>query len=133
MDEEKQDAAPEPTRVARYCPLCAARAESVTVRALGGNGETRLVHVSCRRCHAASLALVLSRGEEASSVGIVTDLSHEDVRRVARMRAVSVDDVIDAHGLFSGEAWKGLTPRPEPRRKSRSAQNGGKSRRSGSA
>ena len=125
MDRKKQDAAaPEPLRAARYCPFCSARAESVTVRPLGGEGETRLVHVSCRRCRAASLALVLSRGEEERSVGIVTDLSHEDVRRVCRARRVSVDDVIEAHGLFEGQAWKGT---------SRSPHNGGKSRHAGAA
>ena len=69
-------------------------------RVLGEEGETHLLHVRCRSCSNAMLALVLVTKAGVSSVGLVTDLSYDDVVRFQSSPKVSVDDVLDLHKML---------------------------------
>lgn len=91
-----------------YCPLCEARYNPMEARLLGKEGDTHLLHVTCRKCHNAILAMVLVNRVGSSSVGLVTDLTVDDVMRFQQHRAVTIDDVIDTHDFLEGDRWKGL-------------------------
>lgn len=70
---------------------------------LDENGETHLLHVKCKSCRNAILALVLVTKAGVSSVGLVTDLSFDDVVKFRAQNKVSVDDVLAVHqGLADG-------------------------------
>jgi hypothetical protein len=84
-------------RLVSYCPLCEARYAHGNARLLAEEGETRLIHVTCKKCGGATLSLVLENPSGGSSVGMVTDLTHDDVVRLHRSRKVTTDDVIDVH------------------------------------
>lgn len=89
---------------------------------LGEDGDTRLVYVQCGKCRHALLALVLVNQVGASSVGLLTDLSYEDVLRLRENPKVSVNDVIDLHRILEDGAWlRGVAPR---RRRTRVARMG---------
>ena len=79
---------------------------------LGQDGDTRLLHVTCRKCHHTILTLVLVNKVGASSVGILTDLSYEDVLRFQANKAVTVNDVIDVHGWLEPPKRRKKTPTP---------------------
>lgn len=83
---------------------------------LGEEGETRLLHVQCRRCHHSILALVLVNQVGASSVGLLTDLTYEDVLKFRVNRLVSINDVIDIHSALEDGSWQGM---PKMRRRAR--------------
>ena len=87
-------------RIVSYCPLCEAEFNPMEARVLGEEGETHLVHVRCRSCLNAILALVLITKAGVSSVGLVTDLSYEDVIRFKTGAKVSVDDILEVHKLM---------------------------------
>lgn len=72
---------------------------------LGEDGETRLLHVQCRKCHHSILALVLVNQVGASSVGLLTDLQYEDVMKFRTNRLVSINDVIDVHNALEDSSW----------------------------
>lgn len=72
---------------------------------LGTQASTHFVHVRCRKCAHSVLALVLVNPVGASSIGILTDLSYEDVMRFKRQRVVTIDDVIATHTLFETPLW----------------------------
>ncbi len=72
---------------------------------MGEQGETHLLHVQCRKCQHSILALVLVNQVGASSVGLLTDLSYEDVLRVKVGSHVSVDDVIAVHEMLEVPQW----------------------------
>lgn len=84
-------------RLVSYCPLCEARYAHGNARLLAEEGETRLIHVTCKKCGGATLSLVLENPSGGSSVGMVTDLTHDDVMRLHRSRKVTTDDVIEVH------------------------------------
>jgi len=93
-------------KLVAYCPLCETRSNPVDARLLGTDGDTQLMHVTCRKCGSACLSLVLVSRVGASSVGLVTDLTYDDVMRFRRAQTVGIDDVIETHAFLEGDAWK---------------------------
>ncbi len=84
-------------RVISTCPVCNARYHSAELRILEERSDAQLVHVQCRKCRSSVLAVVLANQLGISSVGLVTDLSGEDVLKFRRQPVVSADDVLDVH------------------------------------
>lgn len=84
-------------RVISTCPICNARYHSAELRVLEEKSDAQLVYIQCRKCRASVLAVVLANHLGVSSVGLVTDLSGDDVLKFRRQPVVSVDDVIDLH------------------------------------
>lgn len=103
-------------RLVSYCPLCEARYAHGNARLLAEDGETRLLHVTCKKCGGATLSLVLENPSGGSSVGMVTDLTHDDVMRLHRSRKVTTDDVIDVHKAL-GNGLTGLLSVPLRKRR----------------
>lgn len=69
-------------------------------------GESQLMHLHCRQCQAAILALVTITPLGLSSVGMITDLSVADARRFKESEPIDFDEVISLnlnlknHSLF---------------------------------
>lgn len=61
------------------------------------------MHVQCGNCSNAVIALVVISSVGVSSVGLATDLGHEEVEKFKADRKVSTDDVIDVHHLLQDE------------------------------
>jgi hypothetical protein len=72
---------------------------------IGENEETHLLHIRCRKCSNSILALVLVNNVGVSSVGLVTDLTFEDVLRFRGSQRISTDDVLRAHEWLSKRDW----------------------------
>ena len=87
---------------APFCPLCHTRYRPFEAAVLDAHDDAHLVYVQCRACHCAILALVYLDGNGASSIGLVTDLTKEEVMQYRGAEAVGADDVIEAHQLFVG-------------------------------
>jgi hypothetical protein len=87
-------------RLVSFCPMCEAPFQPTEARILGEDAEAHLVHVRCRTCKNAVLALVRVTKSGVSSVGLVTDLSYDDVIRCRAGADVSVDDVLEIHELL---------------------------------
>lgn len=67
---------------------------------LGDNGESRLLHLRCQKCSSSILALVLLSPAGVNSIGLLTDLSFEDVRRFKSGNSVNTDDVLKVHEMM---------------------------------
>ena len=93
-------------KLVSFCPVCETRYNPMEARLLGERGDTHLLHVQCRKCQHSILALVLVNQVGASSVGLLTDLSYEDVLRVKVERPISVDDVIAVHEMLETPHWE---------------------------
>jgi hypothetical protein len=92
-------------KLVSYCPVCESRYHPMDAQLLDEDGQTHLLHVRCRKCRSAILAVLLINTVGASSVGLLTDLSYEDVLRARLGGGVTVNDVLDVHNLFSGSDW----------------------------
>lgn len=103
-------------KLAAYCPLCGSRSLR-EAQLLGGNGDTQLLHVTCKRCAASVLTLTLVRSSGAGAVGLVTDLSAEDAVRFVRAPAVSTDDALHLHAFLAVSplsSWVSMPPARRP-------------------
>jgi len=77
--------------VSTHCPVCNSRYKN----------DAHLVHITCQQCRSAILAVVLVNGTGISSIGLVTDLTSEDVLKFRDAGALTHDDVIDLHQFIT--------------------------------
>ena len=87
-------------RIISRCPLCESTQENMEARILGESDETRLLHLRCKKCSSSILAMVLLSPGGVSSVGLLTDLTFEDVGRLSSVEAVNTDDVLKVHEML---------------------------------
>lgn len=106
MPRQPSDRWNEGLRLVSYCPVCDMQYNNVEAKILGEDGDTRLVHVCCKKCRHSVLALVLVNQVGVSSVGLLTDLTYEDVLQFRSSKRVTVKDVIDIHTVLEDGTWK---------------------------
>lgn len=87
-------------RLISACPLCQTHYNPWQTRILEERDDAHLIYLQCRKCGSAVVALVLTSGFGVSSIGVVTDLTHEDVLRFKGATPITPDDVLDAHALL---------------------------------
>lgn len=93
----------EGVKLISYCPLCETSYNPQEARVLGEKDDSHLLHIQCGNCSNAIIALVLISSVGVSSVGLVTDLSYDDVLRFKNAGAISTDDVIEVHNALQNE------------------------------
>lgn len=86
-----------------YCPLCNMQYNPLSAKILDERDDAHLVHVECRRCGSLIVALVLTGGIGISSVGLVTDLTSEDVLKFKEVGSMQIDDVIELHSAMEDD------------------------------
>lgn len=87
----------EKIKIVSNCPLCQNSNQDIETRMLGQGCETRLLHLNCNKCGSSLLALVLLSQGAVSSIGIITDLTFDDVRRFRDLDQINVDHVLELH------------------------------------
>lgn len=93
----------EGVKLISYCPLCESSYNPQEAKILGEKDDSHLLHIQCGNCSNAIIALVLISSVGVSSVGLVTDLRHDEVNRFKEAPAVSTDDVIEVHDALQNE------------------------------
>lgn len=92
---------PEGLRLVSRCPLCEASYNPMEAKVLSEREDGHLLHIRCKKCRNSVLALVTVTAAGVSSVGLVTDLTYDDVVRLqAEPMEVTVDDVLGIHELL---------------------------------
>ncbi|MBI4133411.1 hypothetical protein HY478_02245 [Candidatus Uhrbacteria bacterium] len=86
-----------------FCPLCETHYNPMEAQLVGEEDNSHLLHITCRKCANSMLALVLISPAGVSSVGLITDLSYNDVVKFKRASEVAVDDVLEAHAALEDE------------------------------
>ncbi|MBI5135686.1 hypothetical protein HZA86_05670 [Candidatus Uhrbacteria bacterium] len=87
-------------RLISYCPLCETHYNPMEAKILETREDAHLIHVQCRRCRSSIIVLVMNQHGGVASVGMVTDLSAEDVLRFKGSTTVTCDDVLNLHEYF---------------------------------
>lgn len=78
-----------------FCPLCQAKEEKMEVSVLEKTEAGRLIHLKCRHCRASILALIMISPSGLNSVGMITDLSAEEVVKFKETDRVGADEVLE--------------------------------------
>lgn len=85
----------------RECPVCKAQYGKDQIDSLYEQQNVHLVHVTCPTCQNMLVAVLAASAMGISSVGMLTDLSADDIVRTQEISPVSEDDVLDFHTLIS--------------------------------
>jgi len=86
-------------RLISYCPLCNTHYNPSEAKILEQKDGAHLIHIECRACHSSIVAVVITGGIGISSVGLITDLTSQDVLRFKNHDSVDGDHVIEAYAL----------------------------------
>lgn len=85
-------------RLITACPLCNTHYNFLEAKVLDARGENHLLYLQCVKCFTAIVVLVLMSDVGMSSIGLVTDLTSDDVVRFKSVEPVSSDDLLILHG-----------------------------------
>lgn len=83
------------------CPLCQDTFQPFQASIIEEKEEAQLVHIQCRKCSSSLLALIMNNPVGMTSIGLITDLSADDVDRFRQLTAISEEDVLSAFTQFS--------------------------------
>ena len=86
-----------------HCPVCNLRYDPLEARILEEGDSAHLVYISCRDCRSAILAVIVANNLGISSLGLITDMSLDDVLNFKSKKPINVDDVIEVHQFLSKE------------------------------
>jgi hypothetical protein len=85
----------------RQCPVCTTAYNKEMFRQIDQNDGAHLLHCTCQQCHQSVLALVMTSSVGVSSVGMVTDLTADDVTKISRKQSISEDELLSFHSLLT--------------------------------
>ena len=86
-------------RIISYCPLCNNHYNPQEANLLEEVDGAHLIHVSCNKCSSSIVAVIIAGGLGVSSIGLITDLTADDVMFFKASSPVSEDDVINAYEI----------------------------------
>jgi len=90
-------------KIASVCPVCSNRYNPVEIKVLAEKNNSHLIYIKCRKCQASVLAVMMFGNLGVTSVGMITDLSSDDILRLASTKAVDTDDVLEMHQFLVKE------------------------------
>ncbi len=79
------------------CPICSGVYKAANAELCAKNDSASLVHITCERCSSYFMAMILQMGQGLSSVGMITDLSFADTKRLYQATPISVNDMISGY------------------------------------
>lgn len=91
---------PQGMKILNHCPFCGASAEEMDIKLLKKMMDREIIHVHCAACRGSIIALLMTSGPGVASIGLVTDLSFDDMVKFINNREISLDDVLGMHELL---------------------------------
>jgi len=89
-------------RVLTACPFCNTHYSIRAARVLAQKDDAHVVHIECRNCGGSIVALVLSGGGVGlQSIGVVTDLTRDEVVKYSSSTTVTSDDLLSLHQFLA--------------------------------
>ncbi len=87
------------------CPVCSENYLPEKAKVFAKNETARLVHITCVKCQSYFVTMILTMGQGLSSVGMVTDLNYDDIRRLNKLPAISTNEAIESYTLIQEEKF----------------------------
>ncbi len=82
------------------CPICSAAYIVEHAELFATEDQASLVHLTCEQCHSYFIAMIVAVGHGLSSVGMVTDLSAGDAKRLYRRAPIALNEALEGYELL---------------------------------
>jgi hypothetical protein len=89
--------------VPESCPVCAKRYNGSKVNILKNDLSEMMVHITCENCLSSIISNISFNNVRIMAVGILTDLTKEDLHLIKNKKYITSDDVIDLHEYIEKE------------------------------
>lgn len=95
-------------QIPETCPNCSHRFNRAEASIIGNKGNSILIHITCPKCKISVISSVSLSNAGVMTVGMLTDLSKEDLSMLKEDNAITVDDVIDMHEYIEKKGYVNL-------------------------
>ncbi|HBU07018.1 MAG TPA: hypothetical protein DEB09_02950 [Candidatus Magasanikbacteria bacterium] len=99
-NQSKNNPIQEQIKLLQQCPICKGQYDAKQAKVVEERGEANLIHITCPHCSNSILAVVVISQIGMSSVGMMTDLGENDVKRLRNKNSISEDELLDFHSLL---------------------------------
>ena len=89
-----------------HCPVCNSAYKDEEVRVFENRKGARLVHITCVDCLSYFVAAIMAVERGVSTIGMITDLSYADFKKLESKTPISVDEIIDSHQLVASPGFE---------------------------
>ena len=97
------------------CPFCSAEYDLDGAKVIGEEDESTMVYVTCGECESSIIAIVAMSGLGIVSLGLVTDMTEADTKKMMEEQEISGDDMLNLYELFKTESAGALKRLTEER------------------
>jgi hypothetical protein len=94
------------TKIISHCPLCETPYETGHAHLLDEFEDAQLVHLTCKKCRAAVLAVVFLNQGGVASLGLISDLEKTEVKQFAELQPMSSDEVLKMYHELKNKSLK---------------------------
>ena len=93
------------------CPFCSSEYDLDGSKVIAEEDESTMVYVTCTDCESSIIAIVAMSGLGIVSLGLVTDMTEEDTKRMMKEGAVSSNELLSLYEALQKDtgSLKGLT------------------------
>lgn len=84
-------------RLVSSCPLCGKRYDQNCASVIEEHKNMFLLHIQCNKCKGSVVSSMMSGQIGVSSIGLITDLTSDDVVKFRHRSLISGDDVLELH------------------------------------
>lgn len=82
------------------CPLCDHRYDLIRAQMCNQRDDAQLWHLMCTHCRHAAMFVVVFTDGGINSVGVITDLTSEEVKKFQSQSSISSDDCLVLHEVM---------------------------------
>ena len=83
----------EEVKLIAYCPFCESDLNPVKAKVVDDKDDSQLIHIQCNNCKGFILALLTKTVSGLSSIGLITDLTFEDVFQFKDKARLQADEI----------------------------------------
>lgn len=89
------------------CPICSVKYKPVNAQVLNEREDLTMAHVDCARCKSSViLAIMSTKMGLVTTMGMITDLTKQDIKRASSASVITTDDVIKLHKRLEQSSGK---------------------------
>ena len=102
-DQSKSSSESYDLKLMKQCPLCQGSYQAGEDNVVTKKTGAHLVHITCPHCQGSVLAVITISQMGLGSIGMITDLNAEDVKRLHGQTPISEDELLEFHGLLKNK------------------------------
>jgi len=95
-------------KILSNCPVCGFTYKSGSAKSFASKQNASFMHITCGNCKSYFVAIVMMLGKGTSTVGVITDLNFEDVKKLHKASPISIDELIEGRKTINHDGFNKL-------------------------